>query len=151
MSVDVQLIEGPLPLAVCRRPDGAGAVVRFEGVVRPLEDERLLAALLYEAYEPMTTRELTHLAAAILGEYKLLSIEVQHSLGRVPVGQCSFRLDICSPHRKAGLQAADAFIDRMKRDIPLWKVPEFTLENQQVATVLDRPAGRVGVQKEQAS
>ena len=124
--VRIALHEGPLPAACDTRVDvPAGADIVFEGVVRPLEDERALTALRYEAYEPMTTQELRRLAAEVVAEFGLLGIAVDHSVGVVPVGGVSFRLRVLSAHRKEGLAGMDAFIDRMKQEVPLWKHPQF--------------------------
>lgn len=101
----------------------AGALICFEGVVRPMENGRPLAALAYEAYEPMTHRQLTELAQRILREHALLGIFVQHSRGRVEVGQVSFRLVIAAPHRQEGFAAQVSFIDDLKRVVPIWKTP----------------------------
>ncbi|MEM7577512.1 MAG: molybdenum cofactor biosynthesis protein MoaE [Planctomycetota bacterium] len=106
-------------------PRGAGAALVFEGRVRPNEGGRLLEALGYEAYSPMTERQLEQLAAAVLEEHGLIGLHVDHSVGRVPIGAMSFRLVVHSAHRKSGLAAMDAFIDRMKRDVALWKVPVY--------------------------
>jgi molybdopterin synthase catalytic subunit len=122
MSVQVHLIDGPLGEPVpWRHEGGAGAVVVFEGIVRPLEEGRALAALDYEAYEPMAGRMIERLSADLIARHGLLAICVEHSKGRVAVGECSFRLRIASRHRKEALRATDEFIDRLKQDVPLWK------------------------------
>lgn len=122
----VTLLNGPLPADGPSFPDECGAVLTFEGVVRPGEPDegqvRALAALRYEAYEPMTTRELHRLAAACEAEFGAV-LAVEHSVGEVPVGACSFRLRVATPHRAAALACCGAFVDRMKRDVPLWKIP----------------------------
>lgn len=125
VEVHVALVEGPLDEARRVAASSAGAVVRFEGVVRPLEEGRELAALEYEAYEPMTRRELESLARETAFRHGLESIRVEHSTGRVPVGAISFRLEVASPHRVEALQATSEFIDRLKRHVPLWKIPEW--------------------------
>lgn len=124
VEVAVRLIEGPLPPEPPSAVDGAGAVVAFEGVVRPDEEGRPLAALVYEAYEPMTTQELRRLAEATAAEHGLLAIAVEHSVGRVAAGETSFRLTVASRHRAEALTAVERFIVEMKRIVPLWKVAE---------------------------
>ncbi|MCB9838005.1 MAG: molybdenum cofactor biosynthesis protein MoaE [Phycisphaeraceae bacterium] len=123
MSVRVTIIEGPLP-----RPEHAtdasglvGAGVVFDGVVRAEEGDATIAALEYEAYRPMADHELERLARRMLDKHGLLAIDVWHSVGTVPVGAVSFRLDIRSAHREEALAAMDEFIDAMKRDVPIWK------------------------------
>lgn len=126
--IEVVLYDGPLAPARAWQPRSAGAVVQFEGVVRPTEDGRPLAGLDYEQYEPMTRDGLMGLARETLDEHGLTAIRVEHSIGHVPNHAVSFRLWVASPHRKASLSAMDRFIDRMKREVPLWKVPVWAEE-----------------------
>jgi molybdopterin synthase catalytic subunit len=100
-----------------------GATVVFEGIVRANEQGRTIRALSYEAYEPMATNSLTQLARDIFSKHALIAITVEHSRGEVAAGERSFRLTIDSAHRKEALAAMDEFIDRMKRDVPIWKSP----------------------------
>ncbi|TWT98181.1 Molybdopterin synthase catalytic subunit [Botrimarina colliarenosi] len=127
--VEVHLVDGALAPKATPPPVGAGAWLVFEGIVRPSEEGRPLAALDYEAYEPMTSRELRRLAEATRVEHGLLSIVVEHSVGRVAAGEVSFRLAIGSKHRAEGIRAAETFIDRMKKTVPLWKTPVYQREN----------------------
>ena len=123
------LVHGPLPPADREPADGSfGAVVSFEGVVRGIETGRPLRALRYEAYEPMTTRELTRLAGEVAGEHFLRRFAVWHSVGEVAVGAVSFRSVAVGVHRAETLAATGGFIERMKAEVPLWKVPVFTEE-----------------------
>ncbi len=123
MSVTIRLVDGPLSGAPPLRVAGAGAVVRFEGAVRPIEDGAAIAGLDYTTYDPMAGQELERLALRVLQEFGLMEVHVVHSRGRVLNHEISFRLDIASAHRKEALQAMDGFIDRMKQDVPIWKSP----------------------------
>jgi molybdopterin-guanine dinucleotide biosynthesis protein A len=121
-AVVVRVYDGPLPAeAVSCFQEGAGAALTFAGLVRPLEDGRLILALDYEVYEPMARRVLEELAGEMLQTHELLGIAVEHSRGRVGVGECSFRLQIAAPHRQEALAAMAEFIKSMKRDVPIWK------------------------------
>lgn len=125
-SVAVSIVDGPLgaippaPLA-----DNAGALLCFEGIVRPIENGRPIAALDYEAYQPMAENQLRRLAEEMVTRHGLLRVCVEHSRGRVGAGECSFRIRVASRHRPEALRAVEEFIDRMKRDVPLWKTPVF--------------------------
>lgn len=126
MSFSADIVDGALsPRPPRPALQGVGAVLVFEGVVRAREAEGLIDALTYEAYEPMASDTIRKIAEALVREHGLIRIEVEHSRGRVPVGQVSFRLTIQSRHREEGLQAAAAFIDQLKRDVPIWKRPEW--------------------------
>ncbi|CAN5697092.1 hypothetical protein BH11PLA1_BH11PLA1_03490 [soil metagenome] len=128
--VQVEIVEGPLAGArSAPNEDDAGlaagtfgARLVFEGVVRRREGEGEIDALRYQAYEPMAQRQIEALAADLIARHGVLALRVEHSRGRVAVGAVSFRLTVWSVHRKEGLAAADEFIDRLKRDVPIWKV-----------------------------
>ena len=121
MSVDVIITEGPLPPATPARREGAGGIVVFEGVVRLMEDGRSIAALEYTAYEPMAQKQIATICDQLVHRHGLVAMSVEHSRGRVAVGECSFRLTVWGRHRKEALAAADEFIDRLKADVPIWK------------------------------
>ena len=126
MSIDVQIVDGPVtngPMSRCDGPDGAGAVLIFDGVVRGIEDGRRIQALDYEAYEPMAPRQFDALAKDIAAKHRLISLSCHHSRGRVGVGECSMRVRIRSAHRSEALAAMGEFIERLKKDVPIWKTP----------------------------
>lgn len=127
MSVTVSIIDGPLAPRVMA-PDTAcqgrvGALLVFEGIVRRAEEGGDIEALAYEAYEPMASLVLEKIAAETVEAHGLLSLRVEHSRGEVPVGSASLRVTIESAHRGASLAAMAAFIDLLKRDVPIWKKP----------------------------
>ena len=128
MSIEQQILSGPLPAARVWRPSGAGAVVSFEGVVRATEAGHQLAGLDYEVYEPMTSRQMYRLAEATCSQFRLIALAVVHSEGFVAVGACSFRLWTAAAHRQPALAAQDHFIDVMKREVPIWKHPIWASE-----------------------
>lgn len=118
----VRISSGPLPpLASPWRCPGAGAVILFEGIVRPTEGQNTISALRYEVYRPMADRQLERLALELVEKHGLRGIFVEHSEGIVPVDACSFRLQVASVHRAAALQAVEEFVDRMKQQVPIWK------------------------------
>lgn len=127
MTITVTISDGALAVGEARPCDGAGAWVSFEGIVRGDEAGRPISALVYETYEPMAQRVLTSLGEELASRHGLLAVHVEHSRGRVAVGGCSFRLSIASAHRKEALAAMDEFIDRMKRDAPIWKRPQWAV------------------------
>ncbi len=128
MSTQISIVDGPLPPAPLPVVAGAGALLVFEGIVRaaePLPDDphATIEALDYQAYEPMAQTMIVRLGDELIARHGLLGIFAVHSKGRVPVGGCSFRLTIAAEHRKEALAAMDEFIDRLKRDVPIWKHP----------------------------
>lgn len=133
-GVDVAIVEGPLERVPSPLVEGAGAVMCFEGIIRPSEAGRFIEAIEYEAYRPMADRVLAELAEEVSRRFGLLYVCARHSVGVVCVGEVSFRLDIASAHRVEGLEAMAWFIDRMKRDMPIWKHPRFARSSERVST-----------------
>jgi molybdopterin synthase catalytic subunit len=121
MSISVTIVDGPLQPGETPVPEGAGAAIRFDGVVRSTEGVAAIAALDYEVYQPMAERQLSSLAREMSQKHGLCAVRVWHSRGRVSAGQVSFRLEIASLHRQEGLAAMEEFIDRMKQQVPIWK------------------------------
>lgn len=122
MSIEIHIVGGPIRGHTAVQPrTAAGASIVFDGIVRPKEDGRTLAALSYEYYEPMASEQLRVLAEDILQKHSLIALRCEHSRGRVNVGECSMRVIIWSAHRKEALAAMGEFIDRLKKDVPIWK------------------------------
>ncbi len=124
MSLSIDIVPGPLGREVPPwSPDGAGAVLTFEGMVRPIEEDCRIDALDYDAYRPMAERMLESLGTELIGQHSLIAMHIEHSLGAVAPGECAFRLRIASAHRAEGLAALEDFITRMKQDVPIFKKP----------------------------
>lgn len=123
MSVRVSIVDGALGAGAKTDFPGAGAVVVFEGVVRPTEGSASIEALEYQTYEPMAQRMLERIGEELSQRHGLIGLDVEHSRGRVGVGECSFRLVVASAHRKEAMAAMNEFIDLLKRDVPIWKRP----------------------------
>lgn len=122
MAVEVAICAGPLSAIAPLFPgDGAGAVTVFEGRVRPLEEGRTIRGLEYEAYEPMAANTLQAIGEELVQKFGLLGMFIEHGKGLILVGQCSFRLQVAGQHRRETLEAMSEFIDRLKRDVPIWK------------------------------
>ena len=100
---------------------GAGAVVEFAGVVRGEENGAPIAALDYEAYEAMARSEMERLAEELSVEYPCHRMEVRHRIGRVPADEVSILVRIEAKHRAEAFGMLSAFMDRLKRDVPIWK------------------------------
>ena len=98
-----------------------GAVVEFAGLVRGEEDGVAIAALDYEAYEDMAQSEMERIAAELSKAYPCRSFEVTHRIGRVPVGEASILVRIEAKHRAEAFGMLAEFMDRLKRDVPIWK------------------------------
>ena len=108
-------------LAAALRRDEDGAVVTFEGVVRNNTKGRPTSYLQYECYEEMALRLISEIGREIARDYAISRIGMIHRLGRLNIGEASVSVVATAPHRRAAFEAALAGIDRLKREVPIWK------------------------------
>jgi molybdopterin synthase catalytic subunit len=120
MIIDVAIQTEPLALDQ-DIPLGAGAVVLFEGRVRPEEKDAIIEALDYEAYLPMAQRQMEKIVRDLSLLQPCLRARVRHRVGRVPVGEAAILVEVCAAHRAEAFALATAFMDRVKQEVPIWK------------------------------
>ncbi len=99
----------------------AGGIVTFVGTPRMDAGTRKVSALFYEAYEPMAEAMLEELIFEAKVRWTLVNVVLKHRLGRVPLGQASVLVQVSAPHRGDAFAAAQFLMDRIKKDIPIWK------------------------------
>ena len=81
---DIRITKQPLDRGMsCRFSRTEGAVVDFFGVVRSIENERLIDGIEYEAFEAMAERQLALIADEAKDRYGLVSVIIHHRIGLV--------------------------------------------------------------------
>jgi MoaE-MoaD fusion protein len=103
-----------------KRPED-GAVVIFEGIVRNNTKGRATSYLEYECYEEMALEQIARIGNEIAVKYSLGRIGIIHRLGRLQIGEASVAVVATAPHRRAAFEAALEGINRLKREVPIWK------------------------------
>jgi molybdopterin converting factor subunit 1 len=98
-----------------------GAVIVFEGIVRNNTKARATRYLEYECYEPMALAGLARIGREIAAERTIGRIALIHRLGRLEIGEASVAVVVTAPHRKPAFEAALDGINRLKREVPIWK------------------------------
>jgi len=122
------VVEGPIDADAVRsrvEHPHAGAVIVFHGTVRTRTAEREVTHLEYEAYAPMAVKQLAALGADLVAEHGLVGLAATHRVGRLEPGDAAVVVAVSAPHRAAALAALDAFLLRLKRDVPIWKKEHF--------------------------
>ena len=107
-----------------QRPED-GAVVVFEGVVRNNSRGRATMYLEYECYEEMARAQMEQIGREIAGQFAIGRIGMVHRLGRLEIGEASVAVIATAPHRKPAFDAAFEGINRLKREVPIWKKEHF--------------------------
>jgi molybdopterin molybdotransferase len=123
MHTDIQMTREPIPGCLPAQPaDGAGAWVEFRGVVRAAEDGLPISALEYQAYSPMAEREIRRILLDLANSHSCLAARVLHRVGVVPAGDTAIYVGIAGRHRAEAFALLAGFMDRLKQDVPIWKV-----------------------------
>jgi molybdopterin synthase catalytic subunit len=119
----VAILDGPLALsdaiAAVASP-ARGGVVTFTGTVRGETGGRRVVRLEYEAYVPMAEAKLAEIAAALEAEHGA-AVAILHRVGVLAPGDAAVVIACAAPHRTAAFRACEAAIERLKREVPIWK------------------------------
>ncbi len=118
------LTDDPIDVAAVERAvagAGRGAVLLFLGTVRDHHRGRAVDRLTYSAYRPMAEQVLERIAAELETQAERLKVAIVHRLGEVPVGEASVVIAAASPHRAAAYEASREALERLKREVPIWK------------------------------
>lgn len=107
-----------------KRPED-GAIVIFEGVVRNNTRGRATSYLEYECYPEMALPQMVKIGREIAAGSRIGRIAMVHRLGRLEIGEASVAVVVTAPHRRAAFEAALEGIDRLKREVPIWKKEVF--------------------------
>ena len=99
----------------------AGAVVCFEGRVRPAGEQGAVASIFYEAYEELCRSEFAGILREAHERFPTLNIRCAHRTGDVPAGEPSVWVGAAALHRREAFQACAYVIDELKNRLPIWK------------------------------
>jgi|ERR1700730_7960622 molybdopterin synthase catalytic subunit len=122
---DIRITKLTLASADLRFSRTEGAVVDFFGVVRTIENERLIDGIEYEAFETMAERQLALIANEARDRYGLASVIIHHRIGFVPAGEASLFVRVTARHRRAAFEGSSQIIERLKQAVPIWKHPVY--------------------------
>lgn len=123
MKIEIVITDQPLSSAGVDASGGiSGAVVEFAGLVRSEEEGRAIDALHYEAYDSMARSEMERILRELQPLFPCHAVRVAHRTARVPVGEAAILVRIEAKHRAEAFGMLAGFMDRMKKDVPVWKI-----------------------------
>jgi MoaE-MoaD fusion protein len=99
---------------------GRGGVVTFTGAVRTETRGKRVLRLEYEAYREMAERKLAEIGGAIAREHGV-EVAIVHRVGVLLPGDAAVVIACAAPHRTPAFRACEACIERLKKDVPIWK------------------------------
>jgi molybdopterin synthase catalytic subunit len=103
------------------RSDADGAVLLFTGVVRDHHEGRAVEALSYEAFEEMAVGKIEKICEDVRSRFEVGDIAVAHRVGDLAIGDVSVAIAVAAPHRDAAYAGSREIIERLKREVPIWK------------------------------
>jgi molybdopterin converting factor subunit 1 len=107
-------------LAAVADPDLGGNVL-FLGTVRGRTGAERTEELEYEAYEEMAEETLRRLADEAARWWPGVRLALVHRTGPVPPGEGAVGVAAAAAHRGDAFAAARFCIERLKRELPVWK------------------------------
>ena len=122
---DVRITREPLDSGMLPFSPTEGAVVDFFGVVRSIEDERIIDGIEYEAFEAMAEQQLRIIAHEAGARHGLPLVVIHHRVGFVRAGEPSLFVRVTARHRRAALDGCSQIIERLKISVPIWKHPVY--------------------------
>jgi molybdopterin synthase catalytic subunit len=117
------VVDRPLSLEevveAVRAPE-AGGIVTFTGTVRGETRGRRVVRLEYEAYRPMAEKVLARIAEEV-GASHGARLAVVHRVGVLEPGDAAVVIAAAAPHRTPAFRACEECLERLKREVPIWK------------------------------
>ncbi len=98
-----------------------GAHTIFMGQVRAdVIDDKQVCAITYSAYPEMANKKFHEIRETALKNFKLTSIHISHSLGKVKKGEICLFVLVAAAHRKDSFRALEFVVERIKADVPIF-------------------------------
>jgi molybdopterin synthase catalytic subunit len=99
----------------------AGGTVLFTGTVRDHSDGGEVTGLDYEAWDEQARALLQAIGEEMFERWPVLKVAILHRTGHLEVGETSVVVCCSAPHRAEAFEACRHGIERVKRDVPIWK------------------------------
>ncbi len=99
---------------------GRGGIATFTGTVRAETRGKPVLRLEYEAYRPMAERKLATIAGDLEAEHGAV-LAIVHRVGVLAPGEAAVVIAAAAAHRTPAFRACEAAIERLKKEVPIWK------------------------------
>jgi len=102
----------------------SGALACFVGVVReePVRDsDAKVTQLEYEAYGEVALKRMSEIRADAKKRSGIVEVAIHHVIDSVEVGEPSIFVVVLAKHRQEAFPALAETVDRVKKEVPIWK------------------------------
>lgn len=117
----VILSEEPIQIAQTVFKAGEGAEAQFLGIVRGMEDDRVISGIDYSVYLPMAEKMLQDLVERGEREHGPHRVFIQHRLGFVAAEQPSILIRVRTKHSAESFDLCRWYLKEIKTSVPIWK------------------------------
>ncbi|HEY7859516.1 MAG TPA: molybdenum cofactor biosynthesis protein MoaE [Candidatus Nanopelagicales bacterium] len=116
----------------------AGASAVFVGAVRDHDGGREVARLSYQAH-PSADRVIAAVAAEVAALPDVIAVAAEHRTGELAIGDVAVVVAVSCAHRGEAFELTRLLIDRVKHEVPIWKLQEFTDGSSEWVACGDEP------------
>ena len=99
----------------------SGGTVLFAGTVRDHSDAGSVTGLRYEAWQERAEAAMQAIGDEMFDRWPVERAALLHRTGDLDVGEVSVIVCCAAAHRAEAFEAARFGIERIKRDVPIWK------------------------------
>lgn len=103
----------------------AGGIDVFIGTTRNKSGGKEVVSLEYQAYEEMALKMMSELEGETRERWEIQKLSIVHRVGPVAIGEASVVIAVSSVHRREAFEACRFAIDRLKKQVPIWKKEVF--------------------------
>jgi molybdopterin synthase catalytic subunit len=111
----------PSPLVREIATPGTGGIDIFVGTVRDTNEGKKVGSIEYTAYVPMAEELMRRIESEIRARWTVENVVLVHRIGHLHLGEISVLTAVAAPHRAESFEACHYAIDRIKKDVPIWK------------------------------
>ncbi len=104
-----------------RPPASCGASASFIGIVRDHDHGRRVRKLEYFSYLSMAEKILEGIVRETESRWGVEDVRVLHRVGELEIGDIAVAITVSSVHRDGAFQACRFIIEKIKKDVPIWK------------------------------
>ena len=98
-----------------------GALASLVGIVRDEDEGRRVRKLYYECYASMAEKTLERLIGEAREKWDLKEVRILHRTGCLEPGEIAVVVAVGSAHRDEAFKGCRFLIERIKKDVPIWK------------------------------
>ena len=98
-----------------------GGVGVFIGTVRNHHEGKVVKALKYTAYAPVSEKMIRKIEQEIQAKYNVSYVRVIHRIGALDISEKAIIAIAYAAHRREAFAACEEAVERVKHEVPVWK------------------------------